>query len=60
MIKAYINTNAISCYNNVVGQVEIYDTKSDDVEWESYKTTEEMTDRVNYINSLKATSFKEL
>lgn len=56
-LKAYLNYDAISFYEDVKGQVEIYeyDTELGEdtglVEWESYPTEEEMLSRVNYINS---------
>ena len=60
-LKAYLNYDAISSFDNVKGQVEIYEYSTElgdttgNVEWESYLTEEEMQQRVNYINSNKLT-----
>ena len=53
-LKAYINYDAISSFENVRGQVEIYD-EYDNTEYESYETEEEMQARVDYINNNKFT-----
>ena len=60
-LKAYINYDAISSFDNVKGQVEIYEYSTElgdttgNVEWESYPTEKEMQQRVDYINSNKLT-----
>ena len=50
MKHAYINFDAISSYNNVKGQVEIYDDILDEYEWESYPSIEEMEKAVEELN----------
>lgn len=60
-LKAYINYDAISSFENVKGQVEIYEYSEElgdttgVVEYESYTTEEEMLNRVNHINNNKFT-----
>ena len=53
-LKAYLNYDAISSFENVRGQVEVYDEYGN-CEWESYETEKDMLDRVKYINSNKFT-----
>lgn len=61
-LRAYLNYDAISCYEGVKGQVDIYeyDDETDECifdheEFESYETEKEMLDRVDYINKNKFT-----
>ena len=61
-LRAYLNYDAISCYEGVTGQVDIYEYDDETDEhiydnevFESYETEEDMLERVEEINSHKYT-----